>query len=531
PITKDQTSVEYYATIFTVAESPIARGTIWTGSDDGLVYVTRDDGKTWTNVTPKGLPEWARISIIEASHFAPGTAYLAANRYQLDDQQPYLYRTTDYGATWTRIDAALPREEFTRVIREDPARRGLLFAGTERGVWVSFDDGAPWQSLRRNLPQVPVHDLAVKDGDLVAATHGRSFWILDDISPLEQLGAADAKASVHLFKPRDAYRVSWGGGFGGDRGAHPEGKNPPSGAVIYYTLAKPHQEVTLEFLDAKGSSIRKFSSLLDSAGRADSVRADSVKRARTDSLTKAGIAADSIKKLEKSGEETEPEGRRPPPRPPRVPDKAGLNAFVWDLRYPDASTFEDMILWAGMTRGPVAVPGTYTVRLTTNGETQTRTFVVRKDPRVQATQRDLQEQFALLIKLRDAVSRANDAVTNIRHVKRELVERKAKAPASYGDEAQRLADRLSAIEAEIYQVKNRSSPDPLNYPIRLNNKIAALAGAVASADARPTAQDYAVYLDLTKQLDTQLAALKSVLGSELPKVNAALKSAGLREVR
>ncbi|HEU4642198.1 MAG TPA: glycosyl hydrolase [Gemmatimonadaceae bacterium] len=531
PITKDQTSVEYYATIFAVAESPVAKGTIWTGSDDGLVFVTRDDGKTWTNVTPKGLPEWARISIIDASHFAPGTAYLAANRYQLDDQEPYLYRTTDYGKTWTRIDAGIPREEFTRVIREDPVRKGLLFAGTERGVWVSFDDGAHWQSLRRDLPLVPVHDLAVKDGDLIAATHGRSFWILDDISPLEQLGAAVAQAPAHLFKPRDAYRASWGGGFGGDRGAHPEGKNPASGAVIYYTLAKPHQEVTLEFLDATGNVIRKFSSLLDSAGRADSIRADSVKRARTDSLTKAGLSADSIKKLEKSGEETAPEDRRRVPRPPRVPDKAGLNAFVWDLRYPDASTFENMILWAGMTRGPVAVPGTYRVRMTVGGTSQTQTFAVKKDPRVEATQRDLEEQFALLIKVRDALSRANDAVTHIRHVKEELAARKKQAPASYAAEADRLADRLSAIEAEIYQVKNRSGQDPLNYPIRLNNKIAALAGAVASADARPTAQDYAVFRDLGAQLDTQLAALKRALDSGLPKVNAMLQGAGLKEVR
>ncbi|HEX6533647.1 MAG TPA: glycosyl hydrolase [Gemmatimonadaceae bacterium] len=532
PITKDQTSVEYYATIFAIAESPLAKGTIWTGSDDGLVYVTRDEGKTWTNVTPKGLPEWARISIIEASHFAPGTAYLAANRYQLDDQQPYLYRTTDYGKTWTRIDAGIPREEFTRVIREDPVRRGLLFTGTERGVWVSFDDGAHWQSLSRNLPPVPVHDLAIKEGDLVAATHGRSFWILDDISPLEQLGPAEAKADAHLYKPRDVYRVSWGSGFGDDRGAHPEGKNPRSGAIIYYDLAKPHQEVTLEFLDAQGKLVREFSSLLDSAGRADSIRADSVKRARTDSLTKAGLPADSVKALVKSMEETDnaSEGRRRQPRPPRVPDKAGLNVFAWDLRYPDAHVFDDMILWAGLTRGPVAVPGTYQVRLTVGGRSQTERFVVKKDPRIEATQRDLAEQFALLVKLRDEVSRANDAVTQIRRVKHELADRKEKAPAAYAAAADQLSARLSAIEAELYQVKNRSGQDPLNYPIRLNNKIAALAGAVASADARPTAQDYAVERVLSKELDAHLAALRSALDTGLPKVNALLKGAGLETV-
>src|SRR5439155_653974 len=231
PITSDQTTAEYYATIFALAESPLRKGVLWAGSDDGLVHVTRDGGKTWTDVTPRDVAPFTRVSIIEAGHFAPGTAYLAANRYQLDDMAPYIYRTTDYGHSWTKIVRGIPATEFVRVVREDPVRRALLYAGTERGVWVSFDDGANWQSLRTNLPIVPVHDLAVKEGDLVAATHGRSFWILDDISPLRQLARAIPRESVHLFKPRDAYRVDWGGGFGGGGSdAHPVGKNPPSGA-------------------------------------------------------------------------------------------------------------------------------------------------------------------------------------------------------------------------------------------------------------------------------------------------------------
>ena len=252
PITKDQTSVEYYATIFAIAESPVVKGVIWTGSDDGLIYVTRDNGKTWSNVTPKDLPPFTRISIIDASHFGAGTAYVAANRYQLDDDAPYLYKTSDYGKTWTRIDAGIDRTQFTRTIREDPERRGLLYVGTERGVWVSFDDGSHWQSLQRNLPKVPVHDLEVTQGDLVAATHGRSFYILDDVSALRQLTPEIAQAPMHLFKPRAAYRVNWGGGFGGGGGReHPVGKNPPNGAVVYYTLSSPNQKVTLDFLDAK----------------------------------------------------------------------------------------------------------------------------------------------------------------------------------------------------------------------------------------------------------------------------------------
>src|SRR5207237_176773 len=213
PITLDQTTAEYYGTIFAIAESPRVKGLIWTGSDDGLINLTRDGGKHWTNVTPKGFGDFTRVSIIEASHYAPGTAYVAANRYQLEDMAPYIWKTTDYGRTWSKIVKGLPATEFVRVVREDPVRRGLLFAGTERGVWVSFNDGASWESLRRNLPIVPVHDLAVKEGDLVAATHGRSFWILDDIAPLRQLVRATPREAVHLFKPSDAYRVDWSGGF------------------------------------------------------------------------------------------------------------------------------------------------------------------------------------------------------------------------------------------------------------------------------------------------------------------------------
>ena len=530
PITKDQTSVEYYATIFALAESPLSdgKGTIWTGSDDGLVYLTRDGGAHWSNVTPKALPEWSRISIIEASHFDLGTAYIAANRYQLDDNQPYLFKTTDFGKTWTRIDAGINRGDFTRVIREDPERRGLLYVGTERGVWVSFDDGAGWQPLQRNLPPVPVHDLAVKDGDLIAATHGRSFWIMDDISPLRQLSREVAAEPAHLFEPRDAYRVSWGGGFGGGDG--PSGKNPPSGAVVYFTLGEAKQKVKLEFLDGRGKVIRSFSSELDSAGLADSVRADSAKRARADSLKAAGLSADSIKKLQRAGEEGGAAGPRRRGAPARVPNKKGLNRFAWDLRYPDASGFNNLIMWAGSTNGPTAVPGKYSVRMTVDGKSQTRELTLLKDPRISATQKDLEEQFALLVKIRDTLSAANDAVKTIRNVKYQIDEKKAKAPKSFATASARVVERLSVIEDSLYQTRNRSGQDPLNFPIRLNNKIAALGGAVASADFRPTDQSYVVFDTLTAQLNTQLVALDRTLRSELPKLNAILKKAGQSEI-
>ena len=558
PITKDQTSVEYYATIFAVAESPVRAGVIWTGSDDGMIHVTQDGGATWTNVTPRGLPEWTRISIVEPSHTQAGTAYVAANRYQLDDRQPYLYRTTDYGASWTRIDpvgrgaqgaatAAASRMEFTRVIREDPEKPGLLYVGTERGVWVSFDDGARWQRLQLDLPPVPVHDLAVADGDLVAATHGRSFWVLDDLSPLRQLAPAVVAKRAHLFAPRPAYRVSWRGGRA--PAARPVGKNPPSGATVSYWLASPGQEVTLDFLDAGGRVIRSFTSRQDSATAADSVTKAGRDRARRDSLARAGVAADSVEKLEAKSEgagegagggEEEEESPRRVPRPPRVPNKAGLNRFTWDMRYPDASTFEGIVLWAGGTRGPVTPPGVYAVRLTTRGVSETQRLELRNDPRARASDGELREQFAFLVKIRDKVSEANDAVKAIRAVRAPLAERE-KALAARGEKGVAalarfkvlstvLAERLGRVEGELYQVRNQSSQDPLNYPIKLNNRISALAGVVASADARPTDQAYSVFNVLAMKQDVQILTMQSALRELLPQVNAVLAGEGLEKI-
>jgi hypothetical protein len=542
PITKDQTSVEYYATIFALAESPVRRGVIWAGSDDGLIHVTRDAGKSWQKVTPPDLPEWTRVSIIEPSHYDAGTAYVAANRYQLEDFAPYLYKTTDYGRTWTKITSGIAADQFTRVIREDPERPGLLYAGTERGVWVSFDDGASWQMLQRNLPAVPIHDLAVKEGDLIAATHGRSFWILDDLSALRQLAPEAVAGKSHLFAPRDAYRVGWNGG--NPAAQRPTGANPASGAAVYYWLKDANQEVKLDFLDAQGKLIRSFTSRQDSAAAADSVRKDSVQKARGDSLTRLGISTDSVKKLQAAGEgsgesagggeEEDDDGPRRP-RTPRVPNKAGLNRFAWNMRYPDATTFENLIMWAGGTQGPVAPPGAYAVRMTVaGGAPETRTFKLLKDPRATATQAELAEQFAFLIKIRDRVSEANEAVRTIRNVKAQLAEREQKIPegqrAAFRPLAASFAERLSAVEGEIYQVRNQSGQDPLNYPIKLNNQISALAGVVASTDARPTSQSYEVFKVLSADLDKQLGAMRAAMGEMLPKVNAALAKAGLREI-
>ena len=528
PITKDQTSVEYYATVFTIAESPVTAGVIWAGSDDGLVHVTRDNGRTWKNVTPPNIPEWSRISIIEPSHFSAGTAYVASNHYQMDDFKPYIYRTTDYGATWQLIVNGIPANEFTRVVREDPVRRGLLYAGTERGAWVSFNDGASWQSLRRNLPIVPIHDLAVKEGDLIAATHGRSFWILDDLSAMRQLNGTITSKAAHLFKPREVYRANFNGGGGtGATGDHPTGQNPPAGAIVYYWLKSPNQLVTMDFLDASGKVIRTFTSAQDPQAARDSLR----NAARADSLKKAGARADSAQRSEARGEETSEDGPRRRQTPPRVSNRAGLNTFAWNMRYPDASTFQNIIMWAAGIQGPVAPPGTYSVRMKVGGITETESFRIVKDPRSKATQADLDEQFAFLMKVRDETSKANDAVKLVRNIRLQVADRLAKLPEAKREEfrasSAALLSTIERAEREIYQTQNRSGQDPLNYPIRLNNKIAALAGVAASTDARPTDQTRQVFELLSKQLDTQVQRIRAALGQSLPGLNRQLTASSL----
>jgi photosystem II stability/assembly factor-like uncharacterized protein len=553
PITKDQTSVEYYATVFVIEESPLDGNVLWTGSDDGKVYVTRDGGKSWQNVTPPDMQKFTRVSSIDASRFGAGIAYVAANRYQLDDDKPYLWKTSDYGKTWTRIDGGINPTEFTRVVREDPEHRGLLVAGTERGVWFSADDGRNWQSLQLNLPIVPIHDLAFKEGDLILATHGRSFWVMDNISSLEQLTPAVLASDAHLFKPRDQYRASFGGGFGRRGGggsaaaitpenapAHPVGANPAGGVTVQYWLKNANQEVALDFLDAQGKLIRTYYSRLDSMAYADSVRRAGRLKSRTDSLRAAGIAEDSIQKLIRVATDApggitpagEDDDFRAPPTP-RAPNRRGVNTFAWTMRYPDASSFQGMILWAASTQGPMAPPGTYSVRLTVNGKpVATESFRLLPDPRSKGvTAADYAEQFALLTKIRDRFSEVNDAVKTIRYVKRELDDRRGRLAtnqqAAFGTVATALAQSLSQVEDSLYQTKNRSGQDPLNYPIRLNNKIGALMGVVGSADGRPTQQSYSVFTELSQQLDQQLGVLRRTLDAGLTRANAILKDAGL----
>ena len=547
PITKDQTSVEYYGVIFAFAESPKQKGVLWAGSDDGLVHVSRDNGKSWQNVTPSDMAIYTRVSIIEPGQFAPGTAYIAANRYQLNDMRPYLWKTVDFGRNWTRIDAGIDTTEFTRVIREDPEKNGMLYVGTERGVWFSPNDGAGWQKLQLNLPPVPVHDLTIKEGDLIAATHGRSFWVIDDISALRQLSPSVTSSESYLFAPRDAYRVSFAGRGRGGAGAagpnagppvHPIATSPSGGPVIHYWLKKPGHEVTLQFLDAKGNLIRSFTSRQDSATAADSVTRAGKMRVRTDSLRAAGIPADSAERLVRrradapqAGPSEDEDGPIRVPPPPRVPNKAGINSFNWNMRYPDASSFDGLIMWAAGTQGPMAPPGTYQVKMFVDGAPMgTERFALKKDPRTDATPADLAAQFAFLTQVRDRTTQANDAVKTIRYVKAQLTDREGKLTGAPLGELRALSApfrvELSSVEDSLYQTKNQSGQDPLNFPIRLNNKIAALAGVAGSAEARPTDQTVVVFHELSAQLDTELARLKRVMDGTLPRVNAVLRANG-----
>jgi hypothetical protein len=469
------------------------------------------------------------VSLIEASPHRPGTAFVAANRYQLDDLRPYLWRTDDYGKTWRRIDAGIAPTHFTRAVREDPERADLLYAGTERGVWMSFDGGTSWRPLQRNLPPVPVHDLVVKDGDLVAATHGRSFWILDDLSVLRQHAAAIAAKPAHLYRPRDAYRIQWASFFGDGQG--PVGANPASGAVIWYWLKEPRQTVGMELLDSAGNTLHRFTSEPDSLTIADSLRFE----ARIDSLGRLGVAREAAEERVKEMVAEEERSRETPTRrrQPRVANKEGLNRYVWDLRGADATDFEGLVLWFANTRGPVVPPGRYTVRLTAAGQTLMEPFRVLKDPRTKATPAELAEQYALASAIRDRTSMAHDAVKTIRSLREQLDARRARLGPRGGAVARAagpLLTRLAEIESSIYQVRNRSSQDPLNYPIQLNNKIAALGPTVASAEAKPTAQSYQAFKELAAQLDVELTRLSETLDRHLPAMNAELKKAGAEPI-
>ena len=482
PITKDNTSVEYYCTIFAAVESPHEPGVLWCGSDDGLVHLSRDGGKTWAKVTPPDLPEWAMINSLEPHPTEKGGLYLAATRYKLDDDKPYLYRTLDYGKTWTKVVSGIKENHFTRVVRADPKRPGLLYAGTEAGMYISFDDGVKWESFQLNLPIVPITDLAIKNDDLIVATQGRSFWILDDLTILHQHSPKAMAKPLHLFKPRDAYRLPGGGG-GGDEEGGPTGtlgQNPANGALVRFHMKDlPAKQVkaTLEFLNTPGEVVRRFQS----------------------------DAETGVAKLEV---------------------KAGMNRIVWNLRHADAEGFTGLILWGSLT-GPRVSPGTYTARLKVGGHEQSTSFEVKGDPRASALRPDYEAQEKFLVAARDKLTETHRGIKTIRDVRDQMA---AITKRLTGDETKEIREaaaalekKLTAIEEALHQTKAKSSQDVLNYPIRLNNKLAALAGTVGAGDNRPTDAATQHFKELTDQINVELARLQAVLAEDLPVFNDLLK--------
>lgn len=480
PITKDNTSVEYYGTIFAATESALEPGLIWTGSDDGLIHLSKNGGISWDNVTPKEMPEWMMINSVEVDPFNKGGLYVAGTRYKLGDYQAYLYKTKDYGKTWTKITQGIDAKHFTRVVRADPKRPGLLYAGTESGMYVSFDDGSSWKPFQLNLPIVPITDLTIKNDNLIAATQGRGFWLIDDLTVLHQL-AKQSTATNYLFKPLASYRMA--GSDNGDRRHASVGKNLANGVITHFYLAQsPDKDTTvsLEFFETNGKLIKAYSN-------------------------KAEKKEAQLKDL-----------------------KAGGNVFVWDTRYPDAKSFDGMILWWAQMAGPKAIPGEYQVRLTVNKEAYTQNFTIRKDPRNSASIDDIRQQFNYMLAVSEKLTEAHQAIETIRALKAQIqtLNEKIKGNAAYAkltEQGKAIDKQLSAIEENLYQTKNRSGQDPLNFPIRLTNKLAHLNALTGMGDAAPTEQAEAYRLEVTALIDAELAQLKTVLNTKLPEYNALAK--------
>lgn len=487
PITQDNTGAEYYANIFVITESPYTKDEIWTGSDDGLLHVTIDGGKNWKNVTPPMSPKYNMMNSIDVNPFVKGGAYVVASQYKFSDYTPYIYKTTDYGKTWTLITNGIPKEEFVRVVRADPKRQGLLYAGTEKGMWVSFDDGASWNKFQLNLPPVPIHDLAIKNDNLIAATHGRSFWLIDDLTPLHQLSKEMETKNFALFKPMPSYRMPGRSGFS-DVNRKLEGQNHPGGVMVHYFIKAIDEktEVKLEFLEANGIVIKSFSN-------------------------KAKEKADQLNSV------------------------AGGNRFVWDMRYPGYKSFPGLVFYDSRNAGPKAVPGKYKVRIAVGDQSQEQEFEILKDPRINTSPEEFQAQFDFLVKVRDKVTEANQGVIDIRKIKDDLgsLKNKISSEPQYkelNDAVKKFEDDLTSHENNIHQTKNKSVQDPLNYGIKMNNRLAHLMVEQAAGDFPPTQQGEEVRQILTKMVDDELMKLRSTINQNTERINTMAKEKGIEVV-
>jgi photosystem II stability/assembly factor-like uncharacterized protein/DNA-binding FrmR family transcriptional regulator len=496
PITKDNTSVEYYGTLFAIAESVQEAGVLWTGSDDGLVHVSPDAGASWQDVTPRGLPKEIQINAIDAHPFEAGGAYLAATAYKSDDFRPYLFRTTDYGKSWKRIDDGIPENHFTRAIRADTARPGLLYAGTERGIFVSFDDGGQWHALQLNLPIVPITDLAVKEGNLVAATQGRGYWILDDLALLRQVEEDTFERDIVLFEPAPAWRLP---NRSTDEPGH-RGRNPADGVVLRYWLKEapgPDVPLELEISTAEGEVIRTFT--------------------------------------------RKPEKPDPDARPPLGDDErqltadAGLNRFEWNMRWPSVERFEKLVLWNDALDGPRAVPGDYRATLRVGSQSHSSPLAIRPDPRTDATQAGLQAQFEFTWSINRKLTETHRAIRRVRSVRGQLqaINKRLEGKDNLQDLAEMavsLEEQLTAVEEALYQTRLEARQDPLNFPIRLNDKLAGVMRAAQFGDHPPTHAARAVRDELFEAVDEQFAALDRLLESDLAEFNAKVAQRGLAAV-
>ncbi|MBK7184896.1 MAG: glycosyl hydrolase [Ignavibacteria bacterium] len=502
PITKDNTGVEVYNTIFTFAESPVASGTLWSGSDCGLIHVSTNNGSSWTNVTPSGMQE-SLVSIIEPSPFDGATAYAAVNRYKHGDDAPYIYKTTNNGSSWSIITKGIPKGAFVRVVREDPFRKGLLYAGTERGIYISFDAGSTWSMFRLNLPTTPVHDLVIHptEKDLVVCTHGRSFWILDDLTPLHQFDA-NAKRQLTALTPRHTYRVSGGSWSSPTMSV---GQNAPNGVLLQYVLPDTtSKELRLTIRTVKGDSIITFSSIKDVKGepfkQENNFYLDSLHRPSGDALTL----------------------------------RKGLNRFVWDMRWPAAEDLEGAMLWGGGTEGPLTMPGQYIAQFSLGADTQSVNFEIRMDPRLTTPTEDLQAQFDLHQKINAKLTDVHKSIKRLREVRSSVNATSARwkdfdttITKNASTLAKKITDSLTTIENALVQTKAKAFQDLLNYPVKLNNKIASLSSVAASADRRPTQQTYDLFEVLGKDADEQLTALKGIEDTMIAELNAAVKALDL----
>lgn len=486
PITKDNTTVEYYCTIFTAAESPLEKDLLWTGSDDGLIQVSKDGGKNWENVTPKGIPAQMMWNCVEVDPFKKGTAYFAGTRYKLDDFTPYLFKTEDYGKTWKRIDGNIPRMHFTRAIRADQKRPGLLYAGTEYGMYISYDDGANWNTFQLNMPIVPITDMTIKNNDLVVGTQGRSIYILDDLTPVQEYKPESANASLKVMTPAPAYRMQSGGGFfgfGGGGGDKNVGKNPPNGAVIPFYL-----------------------------------------KSATDSLKGSITVLDKNRKVIKTYSTDSKDNK--------LELKEGLNRFVWDLNYPEGEKVpETVILWNRARMVPMAPPGEYIAKFKIGNDSAETKFTVLSDPNYKVSQEEYEAQFNFLRKAQgkfDEVIKAQKDMGELRKQMTDLTSRWGKdCPKEIKDMTDSIGKKMTAIEEALHQTKAKSGQDVLNFPIKLDDKLSSVYRVAATGQGAPTKQVLEAYDVVASQIDAELAKLKDIMSNDVPKLNNLIREKSL----